>query len=99
MCTCLLRQKIEWESWSEKFLLEEKGCEKLAVGVGSIVKVDELPMQDEHDNAENPKRKSKIAWNWLISKYVPHTASSLLQIRNEFFNSKLDSVEKDSDDQ
>ena len=34
-------------------------------------------------------------WNRLVSKYAPHTASSLLKLNSEFHNSKLESIEKD----
>ena len=39
----------------------------------------------------------KIAWHRLVSKYAPHTASSLLKLRSEFHNSKLESMEKNTE--
>ena len=37
----------------------------------------------------------KVAWDRLVSKYDPHTASSLLKLKSEFHNSKLESIDKD----
>ena len=37
---------------------------------------------------------SKIAWDRLVSEYVPHTALSLLKLKSEFHNSKLQSMKK-----
>ena len=37
----------------------------------------------------------KVAWNRLVSKYALHTASSLLKLKSEFHNSKLESIDKD----
>ena len=40
----------------------------------------------------------KVAWDRLVSKYALHTASSLLQLKSEFHNNKLESIEKDPDE-
>ena len=40
----------------------------------------------------------KIAWDRLVSEYAPHKASSLLKLKIEFHNNKLELVEKDPDD-
>ena len=45
-------------------------------------------------NPEFPGGNCKIAWGRLISKYPPHTALSLLKLKNKFHNSKLDLVGK-----
>ena len=39
-------------------------------------------------------------WTWdkLISKYVQHTALSLLKLKNELHDSKLESIERDPDE-
>ena len=37
----------------------------------------------------------KIARDRLVSKYAPHTASSLLKLRSKFHNKKLELMEKD----
>ena len=37
----------------------------------------------------------RVAWDRLISKHAPHTASSLLKLKSEFRNSKLESLNKD----
>ena len=42
-----------------------------------------------------PEGNCKIAWDKLVSKYAPHTASSLLKLKSEFHNSKLESIKKD----
>ena len=36
----------------------------------------------------------KVAQDRLVSKYAPHTASSLLKLKSEFHNSKLESIDK-----
>ena len=38
-----------------------------------------------------------MAWDRLISKYALHTASSLLKLKSEFHNSKLESIDTDTD--
>ena len=45
-----------------------------------------------------PEGNCKVAWDRLVSKYAPHTASSLLKLKSEFHNSKLDSIDKDPDE-
>ena len=52
-------------------------------------------------NAKSPdfaEENCKITWDWLVNQYTPHTALSLLKLRNEFHNSKLDSIENDPDE-
>ena len=44
-----------------------------------------------------PEGNCKVAWDRLVSKYAPHTASSLLKLKSKFHNSKLDSIDKNSD--
>ena len=39
-----------------------------------------------------------MAWNWLVSKYALHTALSLSKLKSEFHNSKLELVDKDTND-
>ena len=40
----------------------------------------------------------KVAWDRLVSKYAPHTTSSLLKLKSKFHNSKLESINKDPDE-
>ena len=40
----------------------------------------------------------KVAWDRLVSKYAPHTASFLLKLKSELHNSKLESIDKDLDE-
>ena len=35
---------------------------------------------------------------WLVNKNTPHTASSLLKLKSEFHNNKLDSIKKGPDE-
>ena len=44
-----------------------------------------------------PEGNCKVGWDRLVSKYVPHTASSLLKLKSKFYNSKLNSIDKDLD--
>ena len=48
-------------------------------------------------SVEFPKGNCKIAWDRVINKYVPHTASSLLKLKNNFHNHNFESIEKDPD--
>ena len=48
-------------------------------------------------SADFPEGNCKIAWDRLVSKYAPHTASSLLKLKSEFHNKKLESIKKDTD--
>ena len=45
---------------------------------------------------EFPKCNCKLASDMLVNKYAPFTASSLLKLKSEFHNSKLDLIEKDT---
>ena len=40
----------------------------------------------------------KVAWDRLVSKYALHTASSLLKLKRELHKSKLELIDKDSDE-
>ena len=44
------------------------------------------------------KENCKIAWDRLVNKYALHTASSLMILKSEFYNSKLESIEQDLHD-
>ena len=45
-----------------------------------------------------PKGNCKIAWDRLVNKYASNTVSSLLKPKGEFNDSKLELIEKDSDE-
>ena len=49
-------------------------------------------------SANFSKRNCKITLDRLVSKYAPHRALSLLRLKNEFHNSKLESIKKDPDE-
>ena len=49
-------------------------------------------------SADFPEGNCKVTWDRLVSKYALHTASSLLKFKSKFYNSKLDSTEKDPDE-
>ena len=46
-------------------------------------------------NEDNLEGDCKVAWDRLVSKYALHTALSLLKLKSEFHNSKLESTDKD----
>ena len=46
-------------------------------------------------SADFSKGNCKIAWDMLVSRYASHTTSSLLKLKSELHNSKLESIEKD----
>ena len=39
----------------------------------------------------------KVAWDRLVSEYTLHTVLSLLKLKSEFHNNKLESIDKDHD--
>ena len=45
-------------------------------------------------SADFPEGYCKIVWDRLESKYAPHTVLSLLELRSEFYESKLELMEK-----
>ena len=45
-----------------------------------------------------PEGNCKGAWDRLVSKYAPHTASSLLKLKSKFHNSRLESNDKEPDE-
>ena len=45
-----------------------------------------------------PEGNYKVAWDRLVSKYALHTASSLLKLKSEFHNRKLESIDMDPDE-
>ena len=47
---------------------------------------------------EFSKGNCKMAWHRLVHQYAWHTACFLLKLKREFQNSKLELVEKDSDE-
>ena len=45
-------------------------------------------------NEDFPEGNCKVAWDRLVSKYALYTALSLLKLKSEFHNSKLELVDK-----
>ena len=45
-----------------------------------------------------PEGNCFLAWDRVATKFVPHTASSYLDLNNRFENSVLASVNKDTDE-
>ena len=67
-----------------------------AINMSSLVGKVVLSFACNAKSLEFPK-KNFIAWERLVNKYVPQTASSLLKLKSEFHNNKLNLVEKDPD--
>ena len=67
----------------------------LAVSTSSTVVKFTYDLVWNVKSSDNPKGNSKLVWNSLVNNYALHTASSLLRLKSEFHNSKLDSTEKD----
>ena len=42
-----------------------------------------------------PERNCKVVWDRLVSKYALHTALSLLKLKSELHNSRLELIDKD----
>ena len=48
----------------------------------------------EYEKTRFSQGNYKIAWDWLMNKYVPCTAMSLLKLRHEFNNNQLHLIEE-----
>ena len=59
--------------------------------------VEKIALVQNAKRPEFPERDCKVAWDRLINKCAPHTALSLLTLKNEIHNSKMNSAEKDLD--
>jgi len=49
-------------------------------------------------SSEYPEGNCKLAWDRLVAKYAPRSTPSLLKLKKQFENSKLESVETDPED-
>ena len=74
--------------YEELFLLIKASSSVGKVALGLVKNVK---------STDFPEGNCKIAWDRLVRKYAPHTASSLLKLKSEFHNSKMQSVQKDPD--
>ena len=67
----------------------------LSINANSSVEKVAFKLVKNAKSEDFPKGKCKIAWGRLVSKYAPHTASSLLKLKSELHDSKFESMEKD----
>ena len=49
-------------------------------------------------SSDYPEGNCKLAWDRLVAKYAPKTASSLLKLKKQFANSKLGDVNTHPDE-
>ena len=69
----------------------------LSINTNSSIGRVALGLAKNIKSAGFPEGNCKIAWDRLVSKYALHTASSLLKLESQSHNSKLESMEKDTD--
>ena len=80
--------------------LNELMCEDLILLINTSSSVGKVAFGLEK-NAKSEdflERNCKVAWDRLESKYALNTALSLLKLKSEFYNIKLETVDKDPDE-
>ena len=78
--------------------LNELAYEDLIVSINtsSSIKKVAFGLVKNGKSAYFPKGSCKIEWDRLVSKYAPHAALSLLKLKCKFHKSKLELMEKNS---
>ena len=61
----------------------------LSINTSSSVSKVAFGLMKNKISKDFPEGNCKVAWDRLVSKYAPHTASSLLKLKSRFHNSKL----------
>ena len=70
----------------------------LSIDINSSVEKVVFGLVRNTESLEFPERNCKVSWDRLVNKYALYTALSLLKLKSEFHNSKLESIEKDPDE-
>ena len=80
--------------------LNELAVKDLLLSIDGLTKQGKIAFAqvDNCTTADQPEGNCKIAWDRLVHKYAPNTAPSYIQLKKDFANSKLTSVETDPDE-
>lgn len=89
----------------EKYLVNrwknnERAFEDLLLSIDGQSKTGKVAFNlvDNCITTDQPDGNCKLAWDRLINKYAPKTAPSYIQLKKDFANSKLKSVDSDPDE-
>ena len=97
---------VQWCSWGWHSpqckviilsALNKLPCKKLIlfINFNSLMEKLAFGLVQNAKHFELPEENCKVTWDRLINKCALHTASSLLQLKWNFHNSKLKSIKKD----
>ena len=80
--------------------LNELAFEEILLSINGTTKQGKIAFNlvDNCTTAEQPEGNCKLAWDRLVHKYAPKTAPSYIQLKKDFANSKLASVDTDPDE-
>ena len=80
--------------------LNELAFEEILLSINGQNKQGKLAFNlvDNCTSAKQPEGNCKLAWERLVHKYAPKTAPSYIQLKKDFANSKLASVDTDPDE-
>ena len=89
-------EKLTVKLWQ----LNELAFEEILLSINGQTKQGKIAFNlvDNCTTAEQPEGNCKIAWERLVHKYAPKTAPSYIQLKKDFANSKLASVDTDPDE-
>lgn len=89
-------EKLTVKLWQ----LNELAFEEILLSINGQTKQGKIAFNlvDNCSTAEQPEGNCKIAWERLVHKYAPKTAPSYIQLKKDFANSKLASVDTDPDE-
>jgi hypothetical protein len=88
-------EKLTVKLWQ----LNELAFEEILLSISGQTKEGKIAFNlvDNCTTAHQPEGNCKIAWKRLVHKYAPKTAPSYIQLKKDFANSKLVSVDTDPD--
>ena len=89
-------EKLTVKLWQ----LNELAFEEILLSINGQTKQGKIAFNlvDNCTTAEQPECNCKISWERLVHKYAPKTAPSYIQLKKDFTNSKLASVDTDPDE-
>ena len=91
---------IEEKKTVRLWQLNELAFEDILLSINGTTKQGKIAFNlvDNCSTEEQPEGNSKLAWDRLVHKYAPKTAPSYIQLKKDFANSKLTSVDTDPDE-
>ena len=72
-------------------------CEDLILSIYSSSSVGKVTFRlvKNEKSEDYLEGNCKVAWDRMLSKNAPHTASSLVKLKSDFHKSNLESIDKD----